>query len=90
MAQITRRIKTPTTASGLCSCKFDMEDDYGKYKGHKPHTNWSIYRQTHSNPGFEYYIQCNGCNYQFARQYWNYDNSINGNKCDHLTEAEGK
>ena len=83
---ITSTITTPTTGSGGCMCIFDLEDEDGKYQGKKPHTDWSIFEQDHSNPGFQYYIECNTCHYQFARQYWNADNSIEGHKCDHLAQ----
>ena len=82
---ITTSIITPTTANGLCSCIFDLEDEYGKYRGRKPHTDWSIYKQEHSNPGFRYYIECNKCHYQFAMKYWETDHSIEGG-CNHLAE----
>ena len=56
-----------------CSCLFDLEDKHGKYKGHKAHTNWSHYKQDHDNPGFAEYLQCNGCGYQLAKEYWRWD-----------------
>jgi hypothetical protein len=58
---------------GLCRCVFDMEDDKGKYKGKKAHRNWTLCRQDHSNPNFAHYLQCNDCNYQWAKQYWKHD-----------------
>ena len=61
---ITSTIRTPATGVGGCICD-------------KPHTDWSIFEQEHTNPGFQYYIECNNCHYQFARQYWN---------CDHLSQ----
>ena len=58
-----------TTNSG-CTCKFQLEDKYGKYMGTKPHSNWEVYSQNHSNDGFAHYIQCTGCDYQLAKKYW--------------------
>ncbi len=56
-----------------CSCKFPMEDKHGKYQGSKAHTNWSLYKQDHDNPEFAEYLQCNGCGYQLAKKYWEWD-----------------
>jgi len=64
-----------TTRNSGCTCKFPLVDEYGKYMGTKPHSNWDVYSQDHSNDGFAHYIQCTGCNYQLAKTYWKDDNS---------------
>ena len=61
------------TRNSGCSCKFPLTDEYGEYMGSKPHSNWDVYKQDHSNPGFAHYIECNGCRYQLARVYWKDD-----------------
>jgi len=57
-------------AGQCCSCKFPLEDEYGKYQGYEPHDKWELWHQDHDNSNFEYYLKCLGCGYELAKQYW--------------------
>lgn len=57
-------------AAHFCSCTFPINDKYGKYEGYKPHNGWELHHQDHSNHNFADFLQCTGCGYQLARQYW--------------------
>jgi len=70
-----RTIKRTVTVQNaqLCSCKFPIEDKYGKYDGYRPHNNWELHKQDHSDPNFAHYIKCSGCGYELAKKYWTQD-----------------
>ena len=57
-------------AGQCCSCKFPLEDEYGKYQGYESHDKWELWHQDHDNSNFEYYLKCLGCGYELAKQYW--------------------
>ena len=57
-------------AGHCCGCRFPLEDKYGKYEDYRPHNNWELWHQEHTNPNFEYFLKCTGCGYELAKQYW--------------------
>jgi hypothetical protein len=71
MKYIKAVTRTVTALAGRgCSCKFTLEDKHGKYQGYKPHDNWELWYQDHSDSDFEYFLKCIGCGYELAKKYW--------------------
>ena len=83
-----RRVKRIVTAQAAqcCSCQFPIEDKFGKYEGYRPHNNWELHRQVHSDPNFALYLECTGCGYGLARKYWK---DVDGTFVDYEIPAEG-
>ena len=70
-----RVIRIVTSKNSGCQCKFKMVDQHGEYVSNRPHSNWNLFWQDHSSKNFRYYLECNGCNYQLAFKYWDFDYS---------------
>ena len=73
MSYLIGRVNRTVTAKAAqcCRCKFPATDEFGDFEEYRPHDNWEIRKQDHSNPGFATFLQCVGCGYQLARTYWN-------------------
>ena len=73
MRQFIKKVSRIVTAQAgqCCSCKFPLEDEYGKYQGYKSHDNWEVWSQEHDAWGWQYFLKCLFCDYELARQYWN-------------------
>ena len=69
-------------AGQFCKCKQHVTDSYGTFLDYVPHDHWMMVAQKHSNPMFAYYLQCELCDYQLARQYWT---DKDGEHIDYLT-----
>ena len=71
-SQFIKNVEFVVTAfsASSCRCKFPCEDEYGKFEEYRPHDNWEVWEQDHDNPNFAHYLQCKGCGYQLAKQYW--------------------
>ena len=77
-------------AGHFCSCKFPLEDKYGKYKDYRPHDNWELWHQNHGNSNFDYFLKCIGCGYELAKQYWRDLNGTFVDYTDGIAEAPKK
>jgi hypothetical protein len=71
-----------------CSCRFPLEDKYGKYTGYRPHDNWTVFTQDHDNSNFATYLECNSCGYQLAKKYWTEEDRSKTDYAEHLTGDE--
>ena len=86
-SKLIRRVKRIVTAQAAqcCSCQFPIVDKFGKYEGYRPHNNWELHRQVHSDPNFALYLECTGCGYGLARKYWK---DVDGKFVDYEIPAE--